>query len=221
VELWNPIVGESFGQEERLTVRLRGLIRAYPRSVGIVKEFLQNADDAGATLAARGLGRARVSARAAARPAHGDAAGAGAAAHQRPGVSPRRPRRDPPHRRELQGGARAQDRALRPRLQHRLQRHRPPELRVGRAGRWPSTRTAAASAATARAAAAGGSWPTCGTSRRTGCSPSPRPGWPRARRSTRRRSSACRLRDAAHGQHQRDLRASPSSASTSSRCCAT
>ncbi|MBL8973832.1 MAG: hypothetical protein JNK56_24795, partial [Myxococcales bacterium] len=50
MEPWNPIVGESFGQEERLTVRLRGLIRAYPRSVGIVKEFLQNADDAGATI---------------------------------------------------------------------------------------------------------------------------------------------------------------------------
>ncbi|MBK7827386.1 hypothetical protein [Nannocystis sp.] len=50
MEPWNPIVGERFGQEERLTVRLRGLIRAYPRSVGIVKEFLQNADDAGATL---------------------------------------------------------------------------------------------------------------------------------------------------------------------------
>ena len=49
MESCNPIVGESFGQEERLTVRLRGLIRAYPRSVGIVKEFLQNADDAGAT----------------------------------------------------------------------------------------------------------------------------------------------------------------------------
>ncbi len=49
MESWNPIIGESFGQEERLTVRLRGLIRAYPRSVGIVKEFLQNADDAGAT----------------------------------------------------------------------------------------------------------------------------------------------------------------------------
>lgn len=46
---WNPVVGESFGQEERLTVRLRGLIRSYPRSVGIIKEFLQNADDAGAT----------------------------------------------------------------------------------------------------------------------------------------------------------------------------
>ena len=49
VEHWNPLVGERFGQEERLTVRLRGLVRAYPRSVGIVKEFLQNADDAGAT----------------------------------------------------------------------------------------------------------------------------------------------------------------------------
>ena len=45
----NPIVGERFGQEERLTVRLRGLVRAYPRSLGIFKEFLQNADDAGAT----------------------------------------------------------------------------------------------------------------------------------------------------------------------------
>jgi sacsin len=49
VDSWNPVVGESFGQEERLTVRLRGLIRSYPRSVGIIKEFLQNADDAGAT----------------------------------------------------------------------------------------------------------------------------------------------------------------------------
>lgn len=49
VKPWNPIDGETFGQEERLTIRLRGLIRSYPRSVGIVKEFLQNADDAGAT----------------------------------------------------------------------------------------------------------------------------------------------------------------------------
>lgn len=49
MDSWNPVVGESFGQEERLTVRLRGLIRSYPRSVGIIKEFLQNADDAGAT----------------------------------------------------------------------------------------------------------------------------------------------------------------------------
>ena len=43
------IVGEGFGQRERLTVRLRGLLRSYPRSIGIVKELLQNADDAGAT----------------------------------------------------------------------------------------------------------------------------------------------------------------------------
>ena len=43
------IVGEGFGQRERLTVRLRGLLRSYPRSIGILKELLQNADDAGAT----------------------------------------------------------------------------------------------------------------------------------------------------------------------------
>ena len=34
------------GQREKLTVRLAGLIRDYPRGPGIVKEFLQNADDA-------------------------------------------------------------------------------------------------------------------------------------------------------------------------------
>lgn len=44
-----PDHGEQFGQEERLTVRLRGLIRSYPRSIGIIKEILQNADDAGAS----------------------------------------------------------------------------------------------------------------------------------------------------------------------------
>lgn len=43
------VVGEGFGQRERLTVRLRGLLRSYPRSIGILKELLQNADDAGAT----------------------------------------------------------------------------------------------------------------------------------------------------------------------------
>jgi hypothetical protein len=37
------------GQRERLTVRLKGLIRQYQRGPGIVKEFIQNADDAGAT----------------------------------------------------------------------------------------------------------------------------------------------------------------------------
>lgn len=38
----------DFGQQERLTVRLKELIRNYPRGVGIIKEFIQNADDAGA-----------------------------------------------------------------------------------------------------------------------------------------------------------------------------
>lgn len=38
----------EFGQRQRLTVQLKGLVRKYPRGVGIFKEFLQNADDAGA-----------------------------------------------------------------------------------------------------------------------------------------------------------------------------
>jgi hypothetical protein len=38
----------AVGQLERLTVRLAGLIRDYPRGPAIIKEFLQNADDAGA-----------------------------------------------------------------------------------------------------------------------------------------------------------------------------
>ena len=38
----------DFGQVERLTVRLKELIRNYPRGIGIIKEFIQNADDAGA-----------------------------------------------------------------------------------------------------------------------------------------------------------------------------
>jgi hypothetical protein len=37
----------DFGQQERLTVRLKELIRNYPRGIGIIKEFIQNADDAG------------------------------------------------------------------------------------------------------------------------------------------------------------------------------
>lgn len=40
---------EEAGQTEDLVARLRGLIRDYPDGVGIVKELLQNADDAGAT----------------------------------------------------------------------------------------------------------------------------------------------------------------------------
>jgi hypothetical protein len=35
------------GQRERLTVRLKSLIRQYQRGPGIIKEFIQNADDAG------------------------------------------------------------------------------------------------------------------------------------------------------------------------------
>lgn len=42
------VAGFAFDQTERLTVRLHGLIRSYPRGVGIIKEFIQNADDAGA-----------------------------------------------------------------------------------------------------------------------------------------------------------------------------
>jgi hypothetical protein len=45
----NPTVGRPIGQHEPLNVRLRNLIRGYPKGVGIIKEFLQNADDASAT----------------------------------------------------------------------------------------------------------------------------------------------------------------------------
>jgi sacsin len=43
------IVVERVGQREPLTVRLRSLVRGYPKGLGIIKEFLQNADDARAT----------------------------------------------------------------------------------------------------------------------------------------------------------------------------
>jgi sacsin len=39
--------GFPVGQRERLTVRLKSLIRQYQRGPGIIKEFIQNADDAG------------------------------------------------------------------------------------------------------------------------------------------------------------------------------
>jgi len=43
--------GERFGQKlPPLTEYLRGVIRDYPKGIGIVKEFVQNADDAGASL---------------------------------------------------------------------------------------------------------------------------------------------------------------------------
>ncbi len=43
------IIGHPGRQREPLTVRLHTLIRDYPRGIGIFKEFIQNADDAGAT----------------------------------------------------------------------------------------------------------------------------------------------------------------------------
>lgn len=39
----------EFGQVQELTDRLKELVRKYPKGVGIFKEFLQNADDAGAS----------------------------------------------------------------------------------------------------------------------------------------------------------------------------
>jgi sacsin len=39
----------GISQREPLKARLRSLIRGYPKGLGIIKEFLQNADDAGAT----------------------------------------------------------------------------------------------------------------------------------------------------------------------------
>ena len=42
-------IGQSFGQREELTDRLKSILKAYPCDVGILKELVQNADDAGAT----------------------------------------------------------------------------------------------------------------------------------------------------------------------------
>src|SRR4051794_32256897 len=39
----------TFGHHEVLTTRLASLVRQYPAGPGIIKEFIQNADDAGAT----------------------------------------------------------------------------------------------------------------------------------------------------------------------------
>ncbi len=43
------IGGKSFYQSEPLIAGLRGIIRDYPEGVGILKELIQNADDAKAT----------------------------------------------------------------------------------------------------------------------------------------------------------------------------
>ena len=46
----NPIfLGEEFGQEERLTTRLNRLLEDYTDGFAVLKELIQNADDAGAT----------------------------------------------------------------------------------------------------------------------------------------------------------------------------
>ena len=42
-------IGEEFGQEERLTTRLNRLLEEYTDGFSILKELVQNADDAGAT----------------------------------------------------------------------------------------------------------------------------------------------------------------------------
>ncbi|CAI8013058.1 Sacsin [Geodia barretti] len=41
--------GETFGQREELTTRIQGILKDYPFDVTILKELLQNADDAKAT----------------------------------------------------------------------------------------------------------------------------------------------------------------------------
>lgn len=45
----SELEGKSFYQSEPLIARLRGIIRDYPEGVGIIKELIQNADDAKAT----------------------------------------------------------------------------------------------------------------------------------------------------------------------------
>ena len=39
-------IGREFGQHEPLTTRLHNLVRSYPKGLGVLKEFIQNADDA-------------------------------------------------------------------------------------------------------------------------------------------------------------------------------
>jgi sacsin len=39
-------IGRKFGQHEPLTRRLHNLVRSYPKGLGVLKEFIQNADDA-------------------------------------------------------------------------------------------------------------------------------------------------------------------------------
>ena len=46
---YSNALGMDFGQSEKLTSRLRRILTGYPRDITILKELLQNADDAGAT----------------------------------------------------------------------------------------------------------------------------------------------------------------------------
>ena len=41
--------GVPFGQHEELTLRIQNILSEYPRNITVLKELLQNADDAGAT----------------------------------------------------------------------------------------------------------------------------------------------------------------------------
>ena len=47
-------MSENFDIVEPLTTRLRGLLKEYPPGLSILKELLQNADDAGASSVVRG-----------------------------------------------------------------------------------------------------------------------------------------------------------------------
>ncbi|CAN0262267.1 unnamed protein product, partial [Ectocarpus fasciculatus] len=42
------VPGESFGQQESLTRRLKHILQMYPEGPSILSELVQNADDAGA-----------------------------------------------------------------------------------------------------------------------------------------------------------------------------
>ena len=46
---YSSTIGSPFGQHEKLTDRLKSILKSYPCDSGILKELVQNADDAGAT----------------------------------------------------------------------------------------------------------------------------------------------------------------------------
>lgn len=49
LDKYSHCIGRPFGQSERLTSRLKKVLESYPCDVGILKEIIQNADDARAT----------------------------------------------------------------------------------------------------------------------------------------------------------------------------